>query len=81
MTDDEETKRAARRAAETVEQRSERLKKRQERDHARCAAQTANERQATSQWRSNCERGTDTSEERETRNGGSVIRHFEGGDE
>ena len=74
-------KRAARHAAETAEQRRERLKKRQEKDHARCDAQIANERQATSQWRSTCERGTDTPEERETRNGCSVIRQFEGGDE
>ena len=35
--------------AETEEQRSKRLRKWRERDRARCAAQTASERQATSQ--------------------------------
>ena len=34
-------------------------KKRRERDHARCAAQTVSERQATSQWKSTRERGTE----------------------
>ena len=71
----------AQRAAETAEQRSERLKKRWERDHARHAAQTVSERQATSQWKSTGERGAETPEERETRNRSSAIRHFEGGDE
>ena len=72
----------ARRAAETAEQRSERLQKRRERDHARHAAQTVSERQATSQWKITGEhRAAETPEERETRNGSSAIRHFEGGDE
>ena len=39
-------------AAETAEQRGERLKKRQERDHA----QIVSERQATSQWKNTGER-------------------------
>ena len=58
------------RAAETVEQRSERLRKWRERDHARHAAQTASERQATSQQRSTREHermAAETSEEKETR--------------
>ena len=42
---------------------------------------TASERQATSQWKSTRERGAETSEERETRNGSSAIRHFEQADE
>ena len=60
------------------------MKKRRERDHARHTAQIVSERQATSQWRSTSERGAspaETPEERETRNGSSTIRHFEGGDE
>ena len=40
-----------RRAVATAEQRSKRLRKLRERDRARCAAQTASERQATSQQR------------------------------
>ena len=56
-------------------------RKRRERGRARHAAQTASERQATSQWKSTCERGAETPEERETRNGSSAIRHFERGDE
>ena len=51
-----ETKETARRAAETVEQRSERLKKQRERERARCTAQTASERQVTSHQRSTRER-------------------------
>ena len=39
------------------------------------------ERQVTLQWKSTCERGAETPEERETRNGSSAIRHFERGDE
>ena len=58
---------------------SERLKKRREADHARHAAQTVSERQATSQWKSTGERGAETPEERETRNGSSAIQHIEGG--
>ena len=57
------------------------LKKQWERDHARHTAQTVSERQATSQWKSIGERGAETPEERETRNGSSVIRHCERGDE
>ena len=53
---------------------------RQQRDHARHAAQTVSERQATSQWKSISERGAETPEERETRNRSSAIRHLEGGD-
>ena len=64
------TETKVRRAAETVEQRSERLRKQRQRDCARCAAQTASERQATSQQRSTCERermAAETPEERERR--------------
>ena len=50
----------ARRAAETAKQRNERLKKRRKSDHARHAAQTVSERQATSQWKSILERGAET---------------------
>ena len=53
-----------------MEQRSKRLRKWRERDCARRAAQTASERQATSQPRSTreCERMTaETPEERERR--------------
>ena len=60
----------ARCAAETAEQRSERLRKWKERDRARCAAQTASERQATSQQRSTRESermAAETPEERERR--------------
>ena len=39
-----------------------------DRGRARHVAQTASERQATSQWKSTCERGAETSEEREKRN-------------
>ena len=39
----------ARRAAETADQRSERLRKLRVRDRAKCATQTASERQATLQ--------------------------------
>ena len=67
----------ARRAAETSEQRSEKAK----RGHARYTAQTASERQATSQWKSTRQRRAATPEERETRNGSSAIWHFERGDE
>ena len=35
----------------------------------------------TSQWKSTRERGAETPEERETRNGSSLIRHFGGGAE
>ena len=58
------------RAAETAEQRSERLRKQRERDHARRTAQTACEKQATSQWKSTRERKrmpAETPEEREAR--------------
>ena len=51
----------------------------QERDHPRHAAQTVSERQATSQWKCTSESGAETPEEKQTRNGSSVIRHFEGG--
>ena len=57
----------AQRAVETAEQRSERLKKQWERDHARHAAQIVSERRATSQWKSTGERRAETPEERETR--------------
>ena len=55
-------------AAKTAEQRSERLRKRRERNHARCAAQTASERQAISQQKSTheCERmAVETPEEKD----------------
>ena len=57
------------------------MRKRRERGHARHAAQTASERQATSQWKSTRKREAETPEEREMTNGSSVIRHFERGDE
>ena len=56
-------------------------RKRREKAHASHAAQTANERQATTQWTSTRERGAETPEGRETRNGSLAIRHFERGDE
>ena len=52
-------------------------RKRRERGRAKYAAQTASERQATSQWKSTRERGAETPEERETSNGSSAIRYFE----
>ena len=60
---------------------NEGARKRREGGRARYAAQTASERQATSQWKSTRERGAETPEERETRKGSSAIRHFERGDE
>ena len=57
------------------------VEKAAERDHARRAAQTVSERQATSQRKSTFERRAETPEERETRNRGSAIRHFEGGED
>ena len=66
----------ARRAAGISEQRSEKVKE----GFARHAAQTANERQVTSQWESTREHGAETPEEKETRNGTSAILHFERGD-
>ena len=45
------------------------------------ARYAASERQATSQWKSIHERGAETPEETETRNGSSAIRHFERDDE
>ena len=57
-------------AAETAEQRSERLREWRERDRARRAAQTGSERQATSQRKSTREHETTaakTPEETETR--------------
>ena len=61
--------------------RNKGARKRRERGHARHAAQTASERQATSQWKSTREREAETPEEKETRNGSSAIRHFERGGE
>ena len=61
--------------------RSKGARKRRERGRARHAAQTASERQAASQLKSTREREAKTPEERETRNGSSMIRHFEQGDE
>ena len=69
----------AQHAAETSEQRSEIAKGDQGR--TRHPGQTASEKQATSQWKSTCERGAEIPEKRETRNGSSAIRHFEQGDE
>ena len=56
-------------------------RKRRERGCTRHAVQTVSERQATLQWKSTRERGAETPEERETRNGSSAIRHFEQDDE
>ena len=70
MATAQKRKERARRAAETAEQRSERLRKRRERDRARRAAQTASERQATSRQKSTRERermAAETPEEREAR--------------
>ena len=61
--------------------RNKEARKQRERGHARHAAQTACERQATSQWKSTHEREAETPEERETRNGSSAIQHFDRGDE
>ena len=61
--------------------RNKGARKRRERDRAKHAAQTASERQTTSQWKSTRERRAETPEERETRNGSSVIWYFERGDE
>ena len=61
--------------------RNNRARKRRESGRTRHAAQTVSERQATSQWKSTRERGAETPEEKETRNGSSAIRHFERGDE
>ena len=47
----------------------------------RHAAQTASERQATTQWKSTRERGAETPKKEEMRNGSSAIQHFERGDE
>ena len=56
-------------------------RKRRERGRIRHAVQTVSKRQVTLQWKSTRERGAETPEERETRNGSSAIRHFERGDE
>ena len=61
--------------------RNKGARKRREKDRARHTTQTASERQATSQWKSTHERGTETPEERETRNRSSVIWYFEQGGE
>ena len=61
--------------------RNKGARKRRERGHTRHAVHTVSERQATLQWKSTRERGAETPEERETRNGSSVIRLFERGDE
>ena len=61
--------------------RNKGARKRRERGRARRAAQTASEKQATSQWKSTRERGAETPEEREMRNRSSMIRHLERGDE
>ena len=52
-----------------------------ERGRARHTAQTASERQATSQWKSTRECGAGTPEEREMKSGSSAIWHFERGEE
>ena len=44
-------------------------RKRREKGRTSHAAQTVIERQATSEWKNTCERGAETPEERETRNG------------
>ena len=60
--------------------RNKEARKRRERGRARHAAQTASERQVTSQWKSTREHGAETPEEKEMRNGSSAILHFEQGD-
>ena len=60
--------------------RNKGARKRREKGCARHAAQTASERQATSQWKSTHEHRAETPEEKETRNGSSAILHFERGD-
>ena len=60
-----------------LEQRSEKVKG----GRTGHAVQTVSESKATLQWKSTRERGAETPEERETRDGSSVIRHFERGDE
>ena len=61
--------------------RNKGARKRRERGRTTHAVQTVSKRQATLQWRSTRERGAEAPEERETRNGSSVIQHFERGDE
>ena len=61
--------------------RNKGARKHSERGRARHTAQTSSERRAASQWKSTRERGAETPEERETRNGSSAIRHFEQGNE
>ena len=61
--------------------RNKGARKRRERGRARHAAQTASERQATSQWKSTREREAETPEDIEMRNESSAIRRFEQGDE
>ena len=64
-----------------LQRQQNKVEKWRERDYARHAAQTVSERQATSQRKSNLERGAETPEEREMRKGSSAIRHFEGGED
>ena len=61
--------------------RNKGARKRRERGRTRYAVHTVNERQATLQWKSTRERGAETPEERETRNGSSAVRHFQRGNE
>ena len=77
-----DTHTSSRRALKLAQRlRNKGARKQRERRRARQAAQTASERQATSQWKSIRELGAETPEERETRNGSSTIHHFERGDE
>ena len=64
-------------AAETAEQRGDRLKKGRERDDSCQAHYSVCERQATLQWKSTSKCGTETPEERETRSGSLPIRALE----
>ena len=62
--DGPETRETPKRAA-AERLRNKGVRKRRERGHARHAAQTASERQATSQWKSTRERGAETRGENE----------------
>ena len=67
--------RSRRAAAERLQ--NKRVRNRREIGRARHAAETASDRQATSQWKSTREHRAETPEERETKNRSSAMRHFE----
>ena len=71
-----ETRNRSRRAA-AERLRNKRVRNRREIGHARHTAETASERQATSQWKSTRKHRAETPVERETKNRSSAIRHFE----